>query len=70
VVRVKVVADVRVLPSPGLEGLELAFRLRHVRIEVVKLSQRGLIQCTASGVCVRRVVALVVLDVDDDVVFS
>lgn len=65
VVRVEVVRDVAVFSGPGLEGLELTLWLAHVRVEVVEVAK-----LLSSKSCVRvgRIVSLMVLDVDKDVV--
>lgn len=68
VVRVEVVADVRVLAGPCLERLELVLGLRHVRVEVVEVAELG--QGFVARVRVGRVEALVVLDVDEDAGFA
>ena len=62
---VEVVRDVAILPGPSFEGLELALRLTHVGIEVVEVTE---LLSSESGIGVGWVVALVVLDVDEDVV--
>lgn len=65
VVRVQVVRDVALGAGPGGEGLELGSGLAHVAVEVAEVAQfRG----PGPGVGVGGVEALVVLDVDDDVV--
>ena len=64
-VRVEVVGDVALLTGPRFEGLELEFGLAHVAVEVVEVAE-GL--GSGSGVCVGGVEALVVFDVDEDVV--
>lgn len=69
VVRVQVVRDVGVAARPGLEGLELRLRLRHVRVEIVEVAE-GAGGSSVARVGVRGVEALVVLDVDEDVVFA
>jgi len=68
VVAVEVVRDVAVLAGPGFEGLELRLGLRHVAVEVVELSER--VDGSVARVGVGWVVSLVVLDVDEDVVFA
>ena len=65
-VRVEVVGDVGVDSGPGFEGLELRFGLAHVAVEVVEVAETLGFE---AGVCVRRVVSFVVLDVDEDAVF-
>jgi len=66
-VAVEVVADVAVLTGPGLEGLELRLRLRHVAVKVVEVAQQ---LGAVAGVCVCGVEALVVLDVYEDIVLA
>ena len=63
--RVEVVRDITVLAGPGLEGLELALRLAHIGVEVVEIAE---LLSPESSIGVGRVVALVVLNVDKDVV--
>ena len=65
VVRIEVVRDITVLAGPGLEGLELALRLAHIGVEVVEIAE---LLSPESSIGVGRVVALVVLNVDEDVV--
>ena len=65
VVRVEVVGDVAVLPRPRFERLELGFGLAHVAVKVVEVAERF---CSGAGVIVGGVEALVVFDVDEDVV--
>lgn len=65
-VRVEVVRDIAILTRPRLERLELALRLRHVRVEVVEVAE---LRSAEAGVGVGRVEPLVVLDVDEDIVF-
>lgn len=65
VMRVEVVRDVAILAGPGLEGLKLALRLAHVRVEVVEVAE---LLSPESCIRVGRVVAFVVFDVNKDVV--
>lgn len=65
VVRVQVVRDVALRASPGGEGLELGSGLAHVAVEVVEVAQ---LFGPGSSVGVGGVEALVVFDVDKDVV--
>ena len=65
-VAVQVIADIAVLAGPGFESLELRLRLRHVAVEVVEVAE-GLGAVAGVGVC--WVEPLVVLDVNEDVVF-
>ena len=67
VVRVQVVGDVAFRAGPGFERLELGFGLAHVAVEVVEVAE-GL--CSGAGVGVGGVEALVVFDVDEDVVLA
>lgn len=64
VMTVQVVGYIRVYTGPRLEGLELRFWLRHVRVEVVEVAELlGLV----SGVGVGRIEALVVLNENKDI---
>lgn len=65
VVAVQVVRDVGVDARPGLERLELALGLAHVRVEVVEVAE---VLGFVAGVRVGWVEALVVLDVHKDAV--
>lgn len=66
VVRIQVVRDIGVATRPRLEGLELAFGLAHVAVEVIEIAE-----CASPGsrIGVRRVETLVVLDEDENAVF-
>ena len=67
VVRVEVVGDVALRAGPGFERLELGAGLAHVAVEVVEGAEgRG----AGAGVGVGGVEALVVFDVDEDVVLA
>lgn len=66
VVRVQVVADIAINARPRLERLELALRLAHVTVEIVEVPE---VLGFVPRVRVGRVVAFVVLDVDEDIVF-
>lgn len=61
--RVQIVADIRVLPRPRLERLELRFWLTHVAVEVVELAQ---LLRLVPRVRIRGVEALMVLHEDED----
>ena len=67
VVRVEVVRDVAFRAGPGFERLELGFGLAHVAVEVVEVAE---VLCSGAGVGVGGVEALVVFDVDEDVVIA
>ena len=67
VVRVQVIGDVAFLAGPGFERLELGSGLAHVAVEVVEVAEGP---CSGAGVCVGGVEALVVFDVDEDVVLA
>ena len=64
-VRVEVIRDVAFGAGPGFERLELGFGLAHVAVEVVEVAE---VFCAGAGVGVGGVEALVVFDVDEDVV--
>lgn len=66
-VRVQVVRDIRVHARPRLERLELRLRLTHVTVEVIEVPQTMRLE---ARIRVRRVIALVVLDVDEDAVLG
>ena len=68
VVRVQVIRYVRILAGPGFECLELRFRLRHVGVEVIEVSQRR--PCAVSSIGVGRVKSLMVLDVHKHLVLA
>ena len=65
-VRIEIVGDVRITTRPGLEGLELRFRLGHVTVEIVEVAE---IPGAEPCVLVRRVESFVVFNVDEDAVF-
>lgn len=65
-VAVEVVAYVGVDACPGFEGLELGFRLGHVGVEVVEVSE---LLCFEAGVCVGWIEALMMLDIYEYTVF-
>ena len=67
VVRIQVVRDIALGAGPVGEGLELGFGLAHVAVEVSEVAQSF---GPGPGVGVGGVEALVVLDVDDDVVLA
>lgn len=64
-VGVKIVRDVTVYTSPGLECLKLTLRLTHVGVEVVEVTKLlGPESCIGVG----GIVTLVVLNVNKDIV--
>lgn len=64
-VRVEVVGDVAFRARPRFERLELGLGLAHVAVEVVEVAERFR---SGAGVGVGGVEALMVLNVDEDVV--
>jgi hypothetical protein len=66
-VAVEVVGDIGVNTGPGLEGLELALGLWHVAVEVVEVAK---LLCLEAGISIGGVEALVVLDVDKDIILG
>ena len=65
VVRVEVIGYVAFFTRPRFERLELGFGLAHVTVEVVEVAEHF---CSGSGIGVGGVEALMVFDVDEDVV--
>ena len=63
VVRVQIIRNIRIHARPRLKRLELALRLTHITIKVIKVPQTLRLE---AGVRIRRVIPLVVLDVDED----
>lgn len=63
--RVQIIRNIRIDARPSLERLKLRFRLAHITIKVIEISQ---ILRFVSSVRVGRVVAFVMLDVDEDAV--
>lgn len=68
-VRVEVVADIAVFPSPGLERFQLRLGLGHVRIKVVEFAQAAL-DCTIACIGVCWIETLVVFNVYENIVLA
>lgn len=68
-VRIEIVADIRVLACPSLERLELGFGLGHVTVEVVELAQTP-VGGAMAGISVGGIKAFVMFHVDEDVVLD
>lgn len=66
-VRVEVIRDITILPSPRLERLQLALGLAHITIEVIEVAQR---QRLGSRIRVRGIKTLMVLDKDEHAVLA
>ena len=64
-VRIQIIGNITFLTRPCFESLKLGFRLRHVAVKIIKIAQSF---GAGAGVGVGWVEALVVLDVDEDVV--
>jgi len=64
---IQIIRNIRVHARPSLERLQLGFRLAHIAVEIVEVAKRLGFEFR---VRVRGVVALVVLDVDEDAVFG
>jgi hypothetical protein len=62
-VRVQIVRNIRVHARPRLKRLELALRLTHITVKVIEVPQTLRLE---AGVRVRRIIPLVVLDVDEN----
>lgn len=66
-VRVQVIRNIRILARPRLERLQLALRLTHITIKIIPISQRLRLK---PRIGVSRIIAFVMLDVDEDAVFA
>jgi len=62
-VRVQIVRDIRIHARPRLKRLELALRLTHITVKVIEVPKTLRLE---PGVRIRRVIPLVVLDVDEN----
>lgn len=65
--RIQIIGDIAIAARPGLERLELTFRLAHVAVKVVEIAQGA---CLGACIGVSWIEAFVVLDKDEDAVLA
>jgi hypothetical protein len=66
-VTIQIITNITIHARPSFKRLQLTLRLAHIGIEIVEVAEGLRFEFR---VRVRRVVALVVLDVDEDAVFG